>query len=483
MYLSTERFLRAELDRHLHRDIEAAVHALSWDGGRYVWRDTPHPEGDAFDTEPTVELWTSGLPGQAVFVRAAQGPTRAMQVTVPVPQPPNALGYRTLDLAGGNWREGVELRQVPGDPHSRWLRVLRNEAPMRSELAAMALKIGAGVLMASLVCAGLAWTWVKRALSPLATLAERMRRLNTRLPSATSAGTPSKAPQAAEVVALAQEFDALLQRLAHSNMGLERFAADCAHALRTPLTALRLRGERHSGTLAPGPAREAMAGMLEEADRMSVLVQRLLLLARAVEPESPSGRAPLELMPLLHEVFDLMQPLADQRGVRLQAVTAGYSSAAAEADAAWLRQVLQDLIHNALEHAALPGQTVYGEVYWADGMAVIELRDSGPGMPAEVLSRLNMPPWPQATMPISAMRTDARRPIRSDHASCSGTGLGLAISWRLLAVQGGRLELLPNPSGGTCARCLLPAACTGARQAARSARAPCREQQSANRDT
>jgi hypothetical protein len=56
--LGAERLLRAELDRHLHRDIEAALHALAWDGTRYTWRDTPHPEDDPFDTEPAVELWT-----------------------------------------------------------------------------------------------------------------------------------------------------------------------------------------------------------------------------------------------------------------------------------------------------------------------------------------------------------------------------------------------------------------------------------------
>jgi signal transduction histidine kinase len=119
---------------------------------------------------------------------------------------------------------------------------------------------------------------------------------------------------------------------------------------------------------------------------------------------------------------------------------------AARADAAWLRLVVQDLLHNALEHAAKPGHTLVGCVRREGDMAVIELRDNGPGMPAEVLNRLGLPAWPPT----------ARHPAQQPHSA--GTGLGLSIAARLLAVQGGRLELLPGTSGGTRVRCLLPAA-------------------------
>jgi signal transduction histidine kinase len=445
-YLGAERLLRAELDRHLHRDIEAAMHALAWDGTRHTWRETPHPEGDNFDTEPAVELWLPGTPPQRLYRREAQGPANAAVAGLPALQAPRAPGYRTLATAGGDWREAVELRQVAGDPRPVWVRTLRSEAPLRRELAALALRIGAGSLVAALLCAALAAAWVGRAMAPLGALAQRMQRINARPPAGPAGSLAEPRPQAAEVAALAQEFDALLQRLAQSHLGLERFAADCAHALRTPLTALRLRGEREGQALPDGPAREAVAGMLEEADRMSVLIQRLLLLARAADADPAAHAEPVELAALLAEVFDLMEPLAEQRGVRLQVLPAAGLSLTAQADAAWLRQVVQDLLHNALEHAAEPGHTLLGDVRREGDMAVIELRDNGPGMPAEVLSRLGLPAWPQP----------ARSPIHRPRSA--GTGLGLSIAARLLAVQGGRLELLPGPSGGTRVRCLLPAA-------------------------
>ena len=365
MVLGAERLLRAELDRHLHRDIEAAMHALAWDGSRYTWRDTPHPEDDAFDTEPAVELWTQEPTPRRLHRREARGPGAAPQALPPELPAPAAAGYRTLSLPGGPWREAVEPRSVAGDSAPRWLRTLRSEAPLRAELAALALKIGVGALAAAALCALLAAAWVGRALAPLRALTIRMQRVNTRpdqlmgpvppppqgpdgrgaLPGA---ALPARQAghAAAEVAALAHEFDAMLARLAQSHQGLERFAADCAHALRTPLTALRLRGERQGLALPQGPAREAVAGMLEEADRMSVLIQRLLLLARAHDSAAVSPQV-LDLGELLLEVFDTLAPLAEQRGMALVveqvAEPAARGAVVARADAGWLRQVLPGL--------------------------------------------------------------------------------------------------------------------------------------------
>jgi signal transduction histidine kinase len=463
MYLGAQRLLSAELDRHLHRDIEAAMHALSRraEGEGYDWRETPHPEDDPFDTEPAVELWRPGPPPQRVYRRDAQGPAATLRPTEATP-PPAAAGYRSWDGPGGRWREAVEMRTVAGDTRALWVRTLRSEEPLRAELAALALKIGIGALAGALLCALLAGAWVGRALAPLNALARRMRRVNTRPLAAgvegaagattgeagTAAAVDAVPSDAAEVAALAREFDAMLLRLDRSHHELERFAADCAHALRTPLTALRLRGERQGHALPEGPGREAVAGMLEEADRMSVLIQRLLLLARA-SGSGAEATGPVPLAGLLAEVFDTLAPLAEQRGIRLCLDDApALDDVVARADAGWLRQVLQDLVHNALEHAGGSGRSVHGRVGREGGLAAIELHDEGPGVPAAVLARLGLPAW----------RGAAAAP--RDRAS-GGTGLGLAIAARLLAIRGGRLELLGSPKGGTCARCLLPLASEG----------------------
>jgi signal transduction histidine kinase len=370
--------------------------------------------------------------------------------------PPAAAGYRTLAMPGGPWREAVELRSVAGDSAPRWVRALRSEAPLRAELAALALKVGVGALAAAALCAVLAAAWVGRVLAPLRALTVRMQHVNAQPgievePESHRLQPTSRTSDqhaASEVEALADEFDAMLARLAASHRNLERFAADCAHALRTPLTALRLRGERQGQALAEGLARAAVAGMLEEADRMSVLIQRLLLLARAHDDAVVSPQE-LDLGELLVEVFDTLAPLVEQRDMALVAEPAAGGTVLARADAGWLQQVLQDLVHNALEHAGGPNHAVRGSVRVEHGLAVVELVDQGAGVPADVLARLGLPAWDRAARETGSMAQPAA-------SRASGTGLGLAIAARLLAVQGGRLELLPADRDGTRARCVLP---------------------------
>lgn len=459
MYLGAERLLRSELDRHLHRDLEAAVHALRWDGQRYTWRDTIHPEDDQFDTEPAVELWTPPPRPQLLYRREPHGPAGAAIDRAPR-LPPPTLGYRSVTLAGATWREAVERRTVEADARPVWMRTMRSEAPLRAELAALAIRIGAGALAGAVLCAWLAAASVGMLLSPIQALTRRMQRINTKPVEAMTGlraerhAAPGAARQATEIKALEREFDAMLDRLARAHQDLERFAADCAHALRTPLTALRLRGEQQGRTLTDGAARDAIAGMLEEADRMSVLIQRLLLLAKAADADGTAQTVALDLNDMLGEALETLQPVAEQRGLALRQADRPANGSASEpavrvqADPAWVRQVLQDLLYNAIQHAAPTGARVTGRIFRHGDMGGVELVDEGPGIPPQVLRRLGLPPWPAARA--------VTPPVDGTAALSTGTGLGLAIVARLLAAQGGRLELCPAEPRGTCARCWLP---------------------------
>ena len=434
LFWGAQRYLYGQLDRHLHIDAETAQQSLRWTGAAFEWREAQHADSDAFDTEPFVEVYA--VDGRLLHRRVPKGTEAALSL----PAGPGAPGHHSRRAGGLPLRVGVERFPLAGWPDGVWLRVVRSEAPLRAELAALARGLALAALLLGVLAAGSSWWQVGRALRPLWLLSRQMQRIGA-APGPERVALPAAA---SEVAVLAQEFNAMLDRLEASYRQIEGFAADCAHALRTPLTALQLRGERHLSRLDDPAARAALGEMLEEADRLALRINRLLLLARAENRAASAPLARVDLAALVDSTVQLMAPLAQQHGVALQAQAA---PVAAWADALWLQQMLQDLVHNAILHAG-PGAVCVASTAQAAGSidaatACIEVRDQGPGLPAAVLRSLDLPAWPGAST------------AGSTH---EGTRLGLKMAGRLAQTQGGRLELLPNHPTGTLARVTLRAA-------------------------
>lgn len=433
LYFAAQRILYAELDRHLHRDAETVQQALAWDGQRFTWRETVHAEDDPFETDPFVEVWSSN--GRRLFARGPRGTPADLRL----PQGPGTLGYRSVPVADAVLRIGVERYPLPGFDGGVLLRVARSEAPLRAQLGALARSVAAAALIMALIAALLGAWLTARAVRPLSALVAAMQRVSgaperelAARQAALHASTIRGAPR--EVAALATEFDTMLSRLSESYQQLDRFAADCAHELRTPLTALRLRGEQQWLALPEGVERAALGDILEQADRLSLLVNRLLLMARAGHAGAPAEAAAQPGLVLLREAAETMRPLADAEGRRI--VVSG-CDASVVADRLWLQQVLLDLLHNALRHA--PDGDIELTLRAAPLRRVhLEVADRGPGVPPEVLGDLGLDAWPAASASCAA-------PAR-------GTRIGLKVVCRLATAQGGRLLLLPREGGGTVAR-------------------------------
>ena len=318
---------------------------------------------------------------------------------------------------------------------SHRIAVARDESPVRQTLWALAVILTAAVPGAVGLAMLGGYLLAGRVLAPVGRMADTARwitaeSLDARLPVANPAD---------EFGRLASVFNDTLSRLAAAFEQLRRFTADASHELRTPLTAIRSVGEvALQRPLTAEGYREVIGSMLEDVDRLTRLVESLLLLTRADAGRIPLTRAIVDLRELVVGVSDGLRVLAEEKHQALTVELAG--PAAAECDAAVLRQGITNLLHNAIKYTPQKG-LIRVAVTSTTGDAVIEVEDSGPGIPAADQPRV------------------FERFYRVDHArsrDSGGAGLGLAIARWAVEANGGRIELDSVEGRGTLFRVVLP---------------------------
>jgi len=313
------------------------------------------------------------------------------------------------------------------------IQVARSEAAMRQELRDLLVVLAIGLPMAVAV-AGLGAYWLaRRALAPVERMTERAQlitadRLGERLP----VHNPDD-----EMGRLALVFNETLARLEQSFEQMRRFTADVSHELRTPLTAIRsvgevgLRGHRDEAGY-----RTIVGSMLEEADRLASLVNRLLTLSRAETRQARLSKDVIELTALVDEVAGLLSVLAEEKGQSFEVVHD--ATPAAVADRLVLRQALINLVDNAIKFTPEKGR-IRIRISESQRDAVIDVADSGPGIPPEAASHI----------------FDRFYRV-SEGSSETGTGLGLSISKTAVEANGGRLTLEFSGPGGSTFRITMP---------------------------
>jgi signal transduction histidine kinase len=224
----------------------------------------------------------------------------------------------------------------------------------------------------------------------------------------------------------------MLSRLEAGHRAQQRFVGDASHELRSPLATI-ISGlevaQAHPELL---DAELAVNTLLPEAQRMSTLIQGLLVLARADEQSLVLRKEPVQL-------GDIAQVEASR--VRRDAeciVQEHISPAQLTGDPTALSRVIRNLVDNAVRHAKSRVEIETGS---RDGIATISVSDDGPGIaPAErsrVFERF--------------VRLDSDR-----SRSSGGSGLGLAIVAELVAAHGGTVSILDRPGGGTTVTVQLP---------------------------
>jgi two-component system OmpR family sensor kinase len=222
---------------------------------------------------------------------------------------------------------------------------------------------------------------------------------------------------------------------------MRRFIADASHELRTPLAVIRGFAEYYRQRQGLGKADlDRLIGRVEnEAARMGVLVDDLLLLAR-LDQQRPLARRPVDLLALAAEAVQDARVVDGDREIGLS--VRGDSAFIVIGDEVRLRQVIGNLLNNALQHtpAGTPVEVVMrpGRLDEAPA-AALEVADKGPGMPPDQAARV------------------FERFYRADPArSRGGTGLGLAIVAGLVEAHGGSVSVDTAPGEGATFRVLLP---------------------------
>jgi two-component system OmpR family sensor kinase len=348
----------------------------------------------------------------------------------------------SLDHSPVEWR-AVSVRGPSGELTTVAIDLSDIQSTVRS-LAWSQIAIGTAVL----VILGVAGYWVvHRSLRPLVEVEKTAAaiaagQLDRRVPERdprTEVGRLSLALNGmlAQIQAAMASSVASAEQARMSEERMRRFITDASHELRTPLTTIRGFAELYR----QGAARDVemlMSRIESESRRMGLLVDDLLLLAR-LDAQRPLEQRRVDLLALATDAVHDAQSIAPKRRITME-VFDGPGTPEVIGDEARLRQVLGNLVANALQHTPETAR-INVRVGTIDNDAVLEVADEGPGMTREDAQRIFE----------RFYRTDSSRARAS-----GGTGLGLSIVDSLVYAHGGRVTVATAPGQGCSFRVSLP---------------------------
>jgi len=423
IYMLLSQALLRRVDGMLDFEFEEAAERLVQGKPTEILKGSPAAFHEVYllrilDREGRIEVASPGLAGQALpapGVAAVDGPASHSNVRL----------------------KGVgRCRMVTGSVRGR---VVQIATPLRSyeqELAALRGVLWT-ILPAGLVLSTLGGYWLAgRALAPVGRMTAAVRRI-----SAANLGERIEVVHKDdELGRLATTLNAMLDRIDRAFVAARRFTADAAHELKTPLASLR--AEAEVALILPRSSddyREALRSVVEEAERLSRLAERLLLLSTEdAGVELP--RRSFRFDETVREAVDHASEAASRAGISLKLEELPEAVVAGDRDL--LRQVFDNLIENALKYTSSGGSvTIHGRL--VDGRAVVDVSDTGIGIAPEALPRVF----------DRFYRVDASRSRRT-----GGTGLGLSIVRAVVERHGGTAEAESEPGKGSTFRVALPVA-------------------------
>jgi two-component system OmpR family sensor kinase/two-component system sensor histidine kinase QseC len=336
-----------------------------------------------------------------------------------------STGFRELRLDGRRWRVYV-MPSAQGT-----VQVVQSRDFRQSEKVQRALSAGLPLTLLIPLTAAVLWFAVRQSLRSL----EAVARVAAKLDERNLVELPLQ-PVPVEIRPLVLSINKLLTRLREAFATQRRFVQDAAHELRTPITALSLQLEnlrRH--TSADATATEQVVQLDAGLRRAQRLVEQLLRLARNEAPQRETRTEPVDLAALLKESLTELMPLADRR--RIDLGLSVQDAPKVHADRNDLRSLFDNLLDNALRYTPAGG-TVDVHLHRQADALLVEIVDSGPGIPVDLRQRV------------------FDRFFRAPGNDAEGSGLGLAIARSAAERNALRIELDNRPDGpGLLARVIF----------------------------
>ncbi|KQX22511.1 sensor histidine kinase [Variovorax sp. Root434] len=370
-----------------------------------------------------VQIWSA----DGRTLRATSWPVLA----VPLQAQPGFGDVNTGTHAGSAWRVFTAPPGTRADQPR--VQVLQNEDYRRRRALRRALLEGLPITLLLPLALLILWIIVSAASRTLRVVARDVASQDERSPTELSL---ARVPD--EIAPLVGAFNNLLSRVRSAFATQRRFVQDAAHELRTPMAAIGLQIENLRAHVPAGEATERFNQLEAGVTRAQHLIEQLLHLSRQDAPQGGDARERVDVEVLLRESVSQLMVLADAR--RVDIGFEGSIAAVVFAPAAELRSVFDNLIDNALRYAP-EGGVVDVKLHQAEGHAVVDVLDNGPGIPPAAIGRV------------------FDRFFRVPGAVAGGSGLGLAIARTAAERHGLRIELCNRADGpGLMARVHLPSA-------------------------
>ncbi|KAI5916469.1 sensor histidine kinase [Thauera sp. 2A1] len=356
----------------------------------------------------------------------------------PAPKPPapiiDEVLFRDEVIQGEEVRVAYQFVRVPGgSPLPLMVVQLAETRNKRTDLAS---RVVTGVLLPQFAIIPLAvvlvWVGLSRGIAPLNRLQSLIR---MRRPTDLSPVEPATVPE--EVRPLIVAYNGMMARLEENLQAQQRFIADAAHQMRTPLTGLKMQTDLALQETDPDQLRRSLAHIAESTDRAAHLINQLLSLARAEASfEKLYVVESLDLAAVVREVAQDLFPRALAKGIDLGVEDAGHHLQI-EGNPVLLREMIKNLMDNAIKYTPRGG-SVTARTRHA-GAPIFEVEDTGVGIPEADRERV------------------FERFYRVLGSGVDGSGLGLPIVREIAELHRATVALSPNPQGrGTLAQVVFP---------------------------
>jgi heavy metal sensor kinase len=350
------------------------------------------------------------------------------------------FGERLVRLADGT--RVLRISHVHGmSGRQLVIRLGYSLAPLQARMLQFLLVLLLAVPVALVIAGAAGHEIARRALRPVERMASRAEGITaTNLHDRLEIANPKD-----ELGQLATVFNHLLDRLDQSFQQLQRFTADAAHELRTPLAALRTIGEvTLQDDVEKESYKEALSSILEETSRLSETIDALLLLARAEANQGAVASKVWPLRQLVDEVLGLLEVVTEEKQILVIHDNGTDCHPKVRADRGLLRTALLNVVHNAIKFSPAGSslRITYSSLEGVPPLIELEVQDEGPGIASGEHERV-----------FDRFFTSSAR----ETAGQSGAGLGLSVARLVLERLGGSIRFDPQVKSGAACIITLPA--------------------------